>query len=324
VDLRTNLGLKLTAIFLALAAWVYVNNLDDISLVLTVPVDLSGIPDTLEMVGDLPPDINVRLRGPELSLGNLAPQRVTLTANVKEIPLRPGVNNILLDESMVGVPSGIAVDRLSPASFDILLESKVNKEIPVMVNLRGKPAEGYEVIGTSVVPARVVVEGPESVIRRLDSIYTAPIPIENARDTQRRPLEPLLVSSQVRLASPNTKVEVVVRIRPLQGELTLSGVRLMAAGLPAGATDAGASSRLRLQPATVTVKAAGPRTQIENLTAADLVVVVDLTGRTGRDLDLAAADLAVRAADPQALNLQDFTLTVTAPATIRVAWTAGK
>ena len=325
MDLRTNLGLKLTAIFLALAAWVYIHNLDDIFKVLTVPVDLSGIPDTLEMVGEHPPDINMGLRGPELSLGNLPPQKVSLRANLEEMPLGPGVHTIELDSSMVhGVPPGIAVDRLFPSEFEITLEARVNKEVPVVVNLHGEPATGYEVIGTSVVPARVVVEGPESAINELESISTAPISIENARDTQHLELEPLRVGSQVRLASPDTQVEVVVSIRPVQGDMTLKGVRILAAGVPAGASGDDASPQFRLQPATVTVRATGPRAQIERLLASDLVVVVDLAGRSGQDFDLAAGDLAVRAADPQALDLRALTLTVTAPATIRVAWTNGK
>lgn len=323
MDLRTNLGLKLTAIFLALAAWVYVHNLGDIHKDLKVVVDLSGIPDTLEMVGEQPPDIDVRLRGPESSLVNLSPQKVNLEVNLKDQPLGPGIHTILLDASMVRRPPGIVVDRLSPSSFQITLENRVNKEVPVVVNLRGEPAAGFEVVGTSVVPARVVVEGPESVINKLDSLFTASISIKNARDTLRLELKSLPVVPQVHLVSPDTQVEVVVRIRPIQGEITLQGVRILAAGVPAGVTADSASPRLRMQPATVTVHAQGPRVQIERLTAADLVVVVDLAGRSGQDLDLAAGDLAVRAADPQALDVQPLTLSVTVPATIRVSWSGG-
>jgi YbbR domain-containing protein len=324
VDLRNNLGLKLTAIFLALASWVYVHNQEDITLALQVPVDLTGIPDTLEMVGDHPPDIDVRLRGPELSLGNMSPQRVTLKVNLAALPLRPGINEIPLDATMVGVPSGITVDRLSPSTLELTLEARTNKEVPVLVNLQGEPADGYEVVGTSVVPAHVVVEGPESAINKLESMSTAPIAIANARDTLRPDPRPLPAMAQVRLASPDTQVEVVVRIRPVQGEITLTGVRIVATGVPANVTAEGASPRLRIQPASVTVHAAGPRAQVESLTAADLVVVVDLGGRTGEDIDLAGKDLAVRAADPEALNVQDLTLSVTAPTTISVAWTNEK
>lgn len=324
MDLRNNLSLKLMAIFLALASWVYVQNLDDIFKVMTVPVDLSGIPDTFEMVGQHPPDINVGLRGPELTLGNLQPQKISLKPDLGSMNLKPGINTILLVKSMVQVPSGIAVDRLDPSSFEIDLEARVNKEVPVLIDLHGEPAAGYEVVGTSVVPARVVVEGPESIINELESIYTAPISIENARSSRRLELTPLPAVAQVHLVSPGDQVEVVVRIRPVQGETTLKGVRILAAGVPANVTADNASPRLRLQPVTVTVHAQGPRAQVEGLTAADLVVVVDLAGRTGQNLDLAAGDLTVRAADPQALNVQNLTLTVTAPATIHVTWTSDK
>jgi len=320
VDLRTNLGLKLTALFLALAAWVYVHNLGDILKVLTVPVDMTGIPDSLELVGDHPPDINVRLRGPDLTLGNLPPQRVVLRADLADMPLRPGTNTIPLDSSMVQVPAGISVDRLSPSSFDITLEPRVDKEVPVVVNLQGKPAEGYEVVGTSVVPARVMVSGPESVIKKLDSIYTAPFSIENARDTKHMELEPLSTLSTVRLASPGARVEVAVRIRPRQTQATLEGVKILATGVPA----ASSSPTPGLEPATVTVHVAGSAAVIGKLTAADLLAVLDLRGRTGQNMELATADLVVRAADPEALDVQALTLTVAAPDKIRVTWTGGK
>ena len=323
MDLRNNLSLKITALFLAIFAWVYVHNLGDTLTVIPVPVDLTGIPAEFEIIGEHPSDMSVHLRGPSPTLNNLRTQDVTLDTNLSDHPLQPGVNSIAINASMIKVPAGVTVDRYAPTSISFTLEPTANKEVPVEAAVYGIPAEGYERTSTTVVPARIVIEGPESAVEAVDKITTTRLSIANATDTRRAEVTPIAAGpsgSQVRLARPDQPVEVIVRIQPVQDERTLTGVRLMPTGV---AAVAGSEQPLQpmIEPATVTVRVVGPRQQVNALMAEQLVALVDLAGQTGQNLELAAADLTVRAATLDAPRLGDLTFEVVEPATVKVSWT---
>jgi YbbR domain-containing protein len=322
VDLRNNLGLKITALFLALFAWVYVHNLGDILTVIPVPVDLSGIPPEFEIVGEPPPDTIVHLRGPAPTLNNLRRQDVVLNTKLGQHPLQTGVNSIAINAGMIEVPAGVTVDRFTPSSFSIDLEPTANKEVPVEAAIYGSPAAGYEVTSTTVVPARIVIEGPESAVEAVDSITTTRLSIANATDTRRAEVTPISSGpsgSQVRLARPDTPVEVIVRIQPVQGERNIGGIRLMATGVAAAAGSQD-QPQPQMDPPMVMVKVTGPRQQVDALMADQLMAMVDLAGQTGQTLDVAAADLTVRAATLDAPRLSDLIFEVIEPATVKVTW----
>jgi YbbR domain-containing protein len=323
VHLRNNLSLKITALFLAIFAWVYVHNLGDTLTVIQVPVDLNGIPAEFEITGDHPTDMSVHLRGPAPTLNNLRTQDVSLNTNLSNHPLQPGGNSIAISESMIQVPAGVTVDRYSPTSISFTLEPTANKEVPVEAAVYGTPAEGYERTSTTVVPARIVIEGPESAVEAVDRITTTRLSIANATDTRRAEVTPIAAGpsgSQVRLAHPDTPVEVIVRIQPIQGERNIAGIRLMPTGV-AAAADSDEQLQPQLEPATVSVRVMGPRQQVNALMAEQLVALVDLTGQTGQNLELAATDLTVRAATLDAPRLDDLIFEVVEPATVTVTWT---
>ena len=325
MDLRNNLGLKITALFLAMFAWVYVHNLGDTLTVISVPVNLNGIPPEFEIVGEQPPDTKVHLRGPAPTLNNLRRQDVVVDTKLNELPLQRGLNSVAILPNMIQVPAGVTVDRFNPPSFSFTLEPTANTEVPVEAAIYGSPAAGYEVTSVTGVPSRLVIEGPEPAVEDVELITTTRLSIANATDTRRVNVTPIPSGPSgtlVRLATPGIPVEVIVRVQPVQEERTLTGVRLVPTGVAAAA---GSPERLQPQmdPTTVTVRVQGPRQQVDALMAEQLVAMVDLAGQTGQNLELATAGLTVRAASLDAPRLGDLVFEVVEPTTIKVTWTGG-
>lgn len=312
---RENLGLKFIALFLALGAWVYVHSESDMLLETTVPLDLSGIPAEFERVGEAPEPINLRLRGPEFTLSNLERSDVKLSTGLGSMGMHSGENEIELVADMVQVPLGVTVEEIAPMRVTITLEPRANREMPVTPSIVGKPAEGYEVAGITMVPNRMTVQGPASAVAAIESLETAPIRIENDSKERRAqvrvsPTGPS--SAQVRLVGATTSTDVTVVIRRIQSERSFTNVALRVIGLPDDAPQP------QLEPATASVLVRGPEERLDRINAADLQVTLDLTGQTGQNMDFTTEDLTVRPADPTVLNLEGLELVVTAPATVRV------
>ncbi len=320
MDLRRNLSLKLVAVFLAFAAWFWVESQGDLLRTVQVPVDLVGLPADLELMGDTPDDVSVRLRGPEVSIRSLSPERLRVVVNMAGESLQPGENTLQLTPRQVRVPAGVEVDRITPGQVEVTVARMATREVPVEPTIQGLPAPGYEIAGTVVRPERVVIEGPEPAVKEVESVGTPTISIDGAQANQRIEVVPVVggqAGGQVRLSSPRSKVEVLVRVRPLQTERRIAGVKIVAQGVKAG----GPVPRFR--PAVLEVRARGPREAVEALTAADLAVVADLTGLAGSATDLASSRLQVRLVDDSAPP-EGLELSVISGEPVRLTWGDGR
>ncbi|MFQ5669366.1 MAG: YbbR-like domain-containing protein [Acidobacteriota bacterium] len=318
MDLRKNLFLKLTAVAIGFGLWNWVESQGDLLKTVQVPVDLSGLPLDMEIVGVPPGDVSVRLRGPEVVLRTLAPEHVQVIPDFAGQPVHSGENFVPLTPEQVRVPAGIAVDQVLPNHLDIFLERTMTKEVPVHPAIHGDPASGYEVAGKVVQPARLAIEGPESMVSKVNFISTTPaISIESRDSNLRATVRPMPggePGNQVRLVDPGTRIDVMIRIRPIMKERRLTKVPVRLIGLdPEG-------PQPRVRPSRVTVELTGPVNLVDKVSAADLEAVVDLTGRPREDTDLAVTDLVVRPSHPEGPVLEGIDFTISSPDSVRIDW----
>ena len=317
VDPRKNLFLRITAVIIAFGLWAWVAGQADVIKTLQVPVDLTGLPADLEIIGGPLDDVTVRLTGPEITLRSLPPERVRLRVNLASHALSVGVNTIPLAADQLTVPAGVRVDRLTPNVLDLEVEHKANREVPVHPEIRGEPAEGFEVAGTVVQPPKLVIEGPESAVRAVESLSTPAITIDGQRSNQTLRVRPIAVgpsANEIRLADPASTVQVLVRIRPIQMERTLEGVAIVIEGTTAD----GRQPILEVQ--TVQLEVAGPREVVARLEPDQITAVLDVSALAPEILEVNAPALDVRPRDPSTLPWQDIRYQITSPDIIRFSW----
>jgi len=146
-----------------------------------------------------PTNVRLRVRGSSSAIKKInSTSKVQLDlSNVKS-----GDQAIKL--SHVGFPSGLSVEII-PSMVIVRIEEKLKKEMPVEVDLKGTPKDGY-VAGTPIIqPNRVFVTIPESRIDIVQSIR-GEIDITNADAT---------ISKQIKLvAYDNNGVKVDVGMEP--------------------------------------------------------------------------------------------------------------
>jgi len=316
VNLRKNLSLKLLAIILAFVSWVWVESQGDLLKTIETTVDLVGLPRKMEVVGAMP-SVSVQLRGPEPTLRTLPPELVVVKVDAAGQSLQPGVNRLPIDPAQVQVPAGVQVDRITPGVLEVHVERTLAREVPVEPAIQGLPAPGYEVTGTRVNPPRVFIEGPEPAVMEMEAVTTQTISIDGKTESLRidvRPLPAGPAGDQVRLSGPSSRVEVVVRIRPLGSERTLNGVPVVARGIPAD------SPRPIFRPSRVEIRVSGPQTVVDALSPSELEAVADLTGLPPSATDLASADLVVRPVAGAGRALADLEYQVLHDGPIQVTW----
>ncbi len=187
-----NLGLKLVALLLALAVYLNVYTDRPADMILSFPLQLEGLDDSLAIAGSVPGVIQAELRATgkqllrlrltepplKISMVGVTPGRFSRTIRVEDLPLPPG--------------EAIEVERLvGPTALQVMVERRRVRMLPVAARVEAFPAPGYLWTGEVIVrPAVLEVSGPRSAVADLDSVRLRPVSIAGRRDTVRAQATP--------------------------------------------------------------------------------------------------------------------------------------
>jgi YbbR domain-containing protein len=179
--LLDNWGIKLLSLGLSLSLWFFVTSKGKTEITLTVPLELRDIPQNMAVVGDVTGTLEVRVQGQERALRDISSGKKV--AGIVDLSrAKVGENTVRLSPDDIQRPSGVAVTYLSPSEVRVKLEPLVRRAIRLNPVLHGTPASGFRVEKISISPARITVEGPASMMDKLDNLQTLPIDIQGARE----------------------------------------------------------------------------------------------------------------------------------------------
>ena len=109
-----NVGLKFLSICIAALLWLVVAGDRVVERALSAPIEFQNLPQGLEIVGDPPEDVDVRLRGPSGTLARLSPGDLSAVIDLRSA--RPGRRLFHLTANQVRVPYGVDVVQVGPAT----------------------------------------------------------------------------------------------------------------------------------------------------------------------------------------------------------------
>jgi hypothetical protein len=183
-----NLGLKLASLVLALLLFGHVLTDQEREETIPIPVQLSGLADSLATSGEYPQRINARVRGKWRDLIRLALSHPTLSLDLAAVTSGQFRTMITAEDvQRRAVPAGLSKavtvnEVLDPRTVDVRVEPRVEKEVPVWPRVVGDPADGYHVRGAPVAdPESVRVAGAASVVTGIDSLATLAVDITGER-----------------------------------------------------------------------------------------------------------------------------------------------
>ena len=264
-----HLGLKVLAITLATVLWFTVAGEHVVERSLRVPLAVRNLSPALEIVGDLPDTVDVRIRGSAAQLSRLDPGDVVAMLDLTTA--RTGARLFHLRTDEVRAPYGIDVAQVMPPSISLSLEKSLRRSVPIVPATDGDPAPGFVVGRISAEPSTVEVVGPESHVREVAAATTEPVEIDGKNERVRDVVTVGVGDSSVRLVEQPLSATVVIEILPAPIERDLAGVpvryRNLAAGLEA-----------RITPAVVRVGIRGQREVIGRIRPDTIEAFVDLAG----------------------------------------------
>ena len=259
-----NKGLKALSLLLAILLFIVSRQpVIDLRLV-GVPIEYRGLSPGVKIVGAAEQTVSVRLSGPRDIVRSLTPNQLLVIADLSGKEPGERIVQLKMDEGFL--PDNVKVMQIEPASIRIKLEPHLTKRLRVIAQLSGKVVEGREIYGVELYPGEVEIEGPQSVVNKMERVLTEEVSLDGRdADFQTSVEVEIPQDSRVKTSGP---IELSVKI----GEERL--LRRFAA--PVQWIDKGAAGWLLTK--TVRLEVFGPKSVVESLRADDLRVEVKTAG----------------------------------------------
>jgi len=297
-------GLKVLSVALAVSLWMVVSGEETVERGLRVPLELQQFPAGLELQGEPPASVDVRVRGSSGALGRLSASDLVAELDLRSA--RPGRRLFHLTPEQVRAPFGVDVVQVNPATIAMSFETSATRRLPVVPAIQGKPAPGYVLQKIVAEPATVQVVGPESAVKVATDAFTEPISVDGARATVKETVTIGFLDSTLRLKGTPTAV-VTVQVMPAPLARTMKALPVHLRGLGAGLT-------AEAQPPVADVSLRGSQADLDRLAPDDVRAYVELAG-----LGAGRYTLTVRAdasGDAGVAHIE--------PATVQVRITSGR
>jgi hypothetical protein len=114
-----NAGLKILALGVSVLLWTTYTSEPFAEVGFQVPLEFTSIPSQLEISGDVPTSVHVRVRGRPVLLQRMTPADLRIWIDLKDG--REGDSLIRITPDMIGAPFGASVVRVSPSEFHVSL-----------------------------------------------------------------------------------------------------------------------------------------------------------------------------------------------------------
>ena len=147
-----------------------------------VPVEID-LPTTLLNLGESTPKVSLIIKGSKGILKEMNRASFKIKASVKVSDYISGeVYTLRLNNSNISTPLGVKVVRIEPRDLLLDLDRKTSKKVKVIPTFTNKDAlpQGYAVDTVSFKPSEVMITGPESLLEKIYSVKSAPIPLSSS------------------------------------------------------------------------------------------------------------------------------------------------
>jgi hypothetical protein len=182
-----NLGLKLTALLLAVLVYLHVYTERPAQMLFSFPIQIADIDTTLSLLGPVPSAVVADVRGTGKQLIRLRLAEPVLKISLAGVS-RGRFERLIADGDLpITASDGIQVERLvGPRTLALQLDRKIRRRVPVAARIQGAGNWGEP----QIQPAYVTVVGPEGAVSVMDSVVLGVVRVDGRRDTTRAQVTP--------------------------------------------------------------------------------------------------------------------------------------
>ncbi|NDI35352.1 YbbR-like domain-containing protein [Chengkuizengella sediminis] len=134
------------------------------------PISISNLGDNLHIQRKYSNSVNVALKGEETDIKAVSKENEKYQIELDLSNKGAGTHQIKLET--IGFPDDIDVE-LYPPTVTVVIEEIITTSLPIEINVKGDPGEGYEVRTTILSTEEVSITAPSSVIEQISTVQSS-------------------------------------------------------------------------------------------------------------------------------------------------------
>lgn len=189
----------------------------DTLITLEAPIEYTNRDPVLEILDTSRNTVSLELSGSGSLVRSIGPDQVEVRLDLSRA--RPGENVIALTSGNVRVPPGVFLKSVRPSTVTVVMDVIVRKELPVQVDWTGKHRKDVIISDVKVSPERVQIVGAKSLLEKVSTLYTEPVPVDQIEESGTLSARIVLSHPFLRIAGGyRDRVEVQYEVRERQGD----------------------------------------------------------------------------------------------------------
>ncbi len=214
--------LKLISFVFAVILWFFVLSSRPIEVDYVLPISFES-PIGKGISSLLDKNIKLKLKGSRIYIKNYINEQNLINLKLdKKNKVSKNKYKFSLATDSFHLPFGVSVVDFSPKEILVEVDKIIYKKVPVKLNLRNDLNEKYRILGSSVSPSEVMIQGPRNTMRKISHILTDPIPLSDISSDKLMKVKLETLDSRISFKENNTSlVDVELLIRPKQSNLEI-------------------------------------------------------------------------------------------------------
>lgn len=214
---------KLSAFFICLLISILLWLLHSLNTVYTkqysIPVKFTNLPSDKQLMGELPNTIklNIKASGLKLLFLQLQEPFSELELNFSQLKSDEQKNKFYISAALPLIKQHLniktEIKRIIPDTLVFSNKSGTHKEVIVKVPLMLKYSNGYNASEVTVEPAKIVINGDETILKGIDTVYTSPLYLNDINSELIKNVNIINTNDLVYLST--TKVQVKIKTEKL-------------------------------------------------------------------------------------------------------------
>lgn len=203
-----NLGLKISAVLIAVLLWLFVTSRGQSEMSLEIPVEFKDVPVGLGIASTSAKMVNVTIKGQERVMKNVRPTDVRVFIDLSKA--KKGEGSFRISQDDIKLPYAMKVMNIEPTTLRVKLDETATKPVTVNPVITGTPGKGFYVKAIEVEPKSIVIQGLKTEVRKIGEIRTETMDISGIGETVTQELNVDASGANIKLEKDRVRVTVVI------------------------------------------------------------------------------------------------------------------
>lgn len=166
-----------------------------------VPVEFMSPDPKKEIISSSVSNVKLLISGARPLINSIKPEQINIKLNLAQAVV--GTNKLTITKENILLPPGIRLKQIEPSELDIILDARIEKEVPIQPHWTGKLPKGLVMKEARALPQTIRVTGGSLVLAEISTVFTEPIPLDKLSESGTMNVGLVLSQGSLKLANTN-------------------------------------------------------------------------------------------------------------------------